>query len=144
MTDEPQIVELDPEGAPRMTAVILLVCGLFGVGFLLVNVVFTGEDPYQSMSWPDEDDAPIQERGNITVNVWRGAGSNGEEEEVDERVAERKQAKKPARSTTNPYGLPEALLRYQVPAQPKPPNLPAVPGRTTPAPPTTPGAAPAK
>jgi len=52
--EEPQFFELDPEGAPRMTAVILLVCGLLGVGFLLVNLVFTGADPYYDQkAWED-------------------------------------------------------------------------------------------
>src|SRR5207247_4488460 len=31
---DPQIFELDPDQAPRMTAIILLICGLLGVGFL--------------------------------------------------------------------------------------------------------------
>jgi hypothetical protein len=123
MADEPQIIELDPEGSSRMSAVILLVCGLMGVGFLLVNVVFTGEDPYATQSWPEPDDGNIQEQGNITPNLWRNRGNDDEEEAVEERVVERKKTK--PKSTTNPYGLPNPLNRPGVPTVT--PAVPVVP-----------------
>src|SRR4051812_12209484 len=100
---EPQIIELEPETAPRTTAIILLVCGLMGVGFLMVNVFFTGEDPFQSTSWPAEDDGNIQEAGNILPNVWRGRGEDDEEEEVKDNITARKS---PRASTTGPYQVP--------------------------------------
>jgi hypothetical protein len=120
MSDEPQIIELDPEGSPRMTAIILLVCGLMGVGFLLVNVVFTGEDPYATEYWP-EDDAPIQEQGNITPNLWRNRGNDDEQEEVEERVAERKKEKAGKPATRPGYGgpgFPNPLHRPGLPMAP--------------------------
>src|SRR3954452_5840997 len=100
---EPQIIELEPEKAPRTTAIILLICGLMGVAFLMVNVFFTGEDPYQSTTWPDDDDGNIQERGNILPNVWRARGEDDEESDVDDRVSARKLPRPP---TTSPYQMP--------------------------------------
>lgn len=140
MADEPQIIELDPEGATRMSAVILLVCGLMGVGFLLVNVVFTGEDPYATMSWPDEDDGNIQEQGNITPNLWRNRGNDDEQEEVEERVVERKRTKPATRPTYGLPGLTNPLNRpgVTVPGAPSP-GAPATPKAGTGTPGATPG-----
>lgn len=139
MADEPQIIELDPEGASRMSAVILLVCGLMGVGFLLVNVVFTGEDPYATQSWPEPDDGNIQEQGNITPNLWRNRGNDDEEEEVEERVVERKKFKPATRPTYGLPGLPNPLNRPGV-------TVPGVPAPGAPGAPKTgagtPGATP--
>jgi hypothetical protein len=126
-----------------MSAVILLVCGLMGVGFLLVNVVFTGEDPYATQSWPEPDDGNIQEQGNITPNLWRNRGNDDEEAEVEERVVERKQTK--GKTATRPtYSLPgltNPLNRpgVTVPGVPSP-GAPATPGGGT----GTPGATPAR
>jgi hypothetical protein len=118
---EPQIIELEPERAPRTTAIILLVCGLMGVAFLMVNVFFTGPDPFQSNEWPEPDDGNVQERGNILPNVWRGREEADEEEEVDDQVAARKTV---ARPTTNPFQIPgtEKLLRPTMPV-PQAPKL---------------------
>ena len=118
---EPQIIELEPESAPRTTAIILLVCGLMGVAFLMVNVFFTGPDPFQSNEWLDQDDGNIQERGNILPNVWRGREEADEEEEVDDQVSARKTLTRP---TTNPFQIPgtEKLLRPTMPV-PQPPKL---------------------
>jgi hypothetical protein len=146
---EPQIIELEPESAPRTTAIILLVCGIMGVAFLMVNVFFTGPDPFQSNEWPEQDDGNIQERGNILPNVWRGREEADEEEEVDDQINSRKTL---ARPTTNPFQIPgtEKLLRPTMPV-PQPPKLgtdlkkagqpgaPGVPG-STPGKATTPGA----
>jgi hypothetical protein len=144
---EPQIIELEPEKAPRTTAIILLVCGLMGVGFLMVNVFFTGEDPYQSMTWPDEEDGNIQERGNILPNVWRGREEADEEEEVTDQINARKTLTRP---TTNPYQIPgtERLLRPtmpgvqapKLPTDPRNVGAPTAPG--TPGTPAAPGGAP--
>src|SRR5688572_28674321 len=91
---EPQIIELEPEKAPRTSASILMLCGLMGVAFLMVNVVFTGEDPYHNGWWPEqEEEGSIQEQFNVLPNVWRGRGEDDEEEEVDEHVQERKSSK---------------------------------------------------
>jgi hypothetical protein len=136
MSDEPQIIELDPEGAPRMTAIILLVCGLMGVGFLLVNVAFTGEDPYATMEWPEED-GTIQEQGNITPNLWRNRGNDDEEEEVEEKVKERKNEQGKKKPATRPgYGVPGLPNPLNRPGMPAVPGAPGTGGGT--------GSAPAK
>src|SRR5947207_15426937 len=84
---EPQIVELDPDQAPRMTAVILLICGMLGVGFLLVNVVFTGEDPYYDQQAWEEGDEPVNQRFDITPNLVRGRQTGDDSEEDDDATA---------------------------------------------------------
>jgi hypothetical protein len=143
---EPQIIELEPEKAPRTTAIILLICGLMGVAFLMVNVFFTGEDPFQSTSWPDDDDGNIQERGNILPNVWRARGQDDEDEDVDEQVSSRKLAKPP---TTSPYTIPgmeQYMKRPTIVTTPPPttpaakPVTPGMPKPATPGMPATPGA----
>ena len=141
---EPQIIELEPEKAPRTSAIILLLCGLMGVGFLMVNVVFTGEDPFHSGWWPEDDDATIQEQGNILPNVWRGRGEDDEEEEVEEQV----QSRKTGQPTTNPLARPGFEPFMRRPTLPQAPGLqPPTAGRPG-SPPTggpgrtTPGAAP--
>jgi len=142
--NEPQIIELEPESAPRTTAIILLVCGLMGVAFLMVNVFFTGPDPFQSNEWPDQDDGNIQERGNILPNVWRGREEADEEEEVTDRVSARRTVMPP---TTNPFQIPgtEKLLRPTMPVPQAPkwgtdPTKIGVPG--APGKPTVPGSTP--
>ena len=141
---EPQIIELEPEKAPRTSAIILLICGLLGVAFLMVNVVFTGEDPYHSGWWPDDDDPTIQEQSNILPNVWRGHGEDDEEEEVEEQV----ESRKGARPTTGPFALPGFTPYMQRPTLPGVPNPQAPTGRpgtptgATPPGRTTPGAQP--
>jgi hypothetical protein len=128
---EPQIIELEPEKAPRTTAIILLVCGLMGVGFLMVNVFFTGEDPFQSTSWPDEEDGNIQERGNILPNVWRARGEDDEQEEVDDQI----NARKVQKPTTNPYAIPgveQYMKRPSIVPPPGPGVKPVVPGMPNP------------
>src|SRR3954464_2225072 len=105
---DPQYFELDPEKAPRTTAVILIICGLMGLGFMLVNVVFTGEDPYQTENWPEED-GPIQDRADIMPNLVRGKAVDGvspEEEGMVAREEEKRAAlvkKKKAAATTAPF-----------------------------------------
>jgi hypothetical protein len=121
---EPHIIELEPEKAPRTTAIILLVCGLMGVGFLMVNVFFTGEDPFQSTSWPDDEDGNIQERGNILPNVWRARGEDDEQETVDDQINSRKL---PKTATTNPYALPGVEQYMKRPSIAPPPTAPGVP-----------------
>ena len=115
MSEEPQIIDLDPEHAPRMSAIILLLCGLMGIGFLLVNVVFTGEDPFHSGYWPDENEGSIQQQYNVTPNLWRGV-KDQEEEDLEEGIAVNKLARKTA--TTNPARafLPLNHPAYQGPA----------------------------
>jgi hypothetical protein len=139
---EPQIIELEPEKAPRMTAIILLVCGLMGVSFLMVNVFFTGEDPFQSTSWPEEDDGSIQEAGNILPNVWRGRGEDDEEEEVKDNISARKTTKPP---TTGPFTIPGYEQFMKRPTIAPPPTTPAIPmpKPVTPPKPGGPGAQPA-
>ena len=133
MADEPQIIELDPEGAPRMTAIILLVCGLLGVGFLLVNMVFTGEDPYYIQSQWEEGDEPVNQRYDILPNLVRGRQPTDESEEDAEAqdVPVQKVAKKKP-ATTNPL---DSILKRAAPTTPVVPTAPAPAG--TPAGPGT-------
>jgi len=143
---EPQIIELEPEKAPRTTAMILLICGLMGVGFLMVNVFFTGNDPLQTDNWPEQydDDGVVQERGNILPNVWRARGEDDEDEEVDDRVSARKLAKGP---TTRPYQMPgmeqymqrPSIVTKPPPTAPPKPVTPGMPNPTAPGKPVTPG-----
>jgi hypothetical protein len=132
---EPRIFEIDPEGAPRMTAIILLVCGLLGVGFLLVNVFGTGDDPYYNQAEWEEGNEPVHQRYDILPNMVRGrqeVGDSDEDEEAQEIV---KKATPPRKTTatTNP------LLNPYLPTPLKPtvPGMPPAPGAPTT--PTTPG-----
>jgi hypothetical protein len=134
MPQEPQIIELDPEGAPRLMAFILLACGLLGVGFLLVNVIFTGDDQdYIQSQWEDGTEE-VRQRYDVIPSIVRGKPSADEQEEddpeTDEKIAvlkkKQEEKRKPGQSN-NPF-------------LPKPPTLP---GQTTPGGPITPGAPPA-
>jgi hypothetical protein len=129
---EPQIFDLDPEKAPRMTAIILLACGLLGVGFLLVNMLGTGDDPYYNQAQWEEGNEPVHQRYDILPNMVRGrqaVGDSDEDEEAQEVV--KKAVPKKTTATTNPLSI------YQRPA----PGTPATPGSpTVPGAPTTPGA----
>lgn len=112
---DPQIFELDPDKAPRMTAIILLVCGLMGVGFLLVNVFFTGEDRYYIEDEWNEGTEPVNQRFDITPNLVRGRHvEDSEEDDEAQAVPRKKPVKKPA--TTSPFGNP-----FQIPT-PKAPG----------------------
>ena len=143
---EPQIIELEPEKAPRTTAIILLICGLMGVSFLMVNVFFTGDDPLQTETWPEQDDGSVQERGNILPNVWRARGrGDDEEEDVDDQITSRKVPKPP---TTNAYTIPgteQYMKRPTIVTTPpptvKPPTMakPGAPGGTNAGTPGAPG-----
>ncbi len=115
---DPQIFELDPDQAPRMTAIILLICGLLGVGFLLVNVVFTGEDPYYDQQAWDEGNEPVNQRFDIMPNLVRGRQqADADSEEDDEAQALAKLKKKPAgKSTTAPVRSPYQLQPATAPA----------------------------
>lgn len=127
MSQEPQIIEYggDPDQAPRMTAVILLICGMLGVGFLLVNVVFTGEDPYYDQQAWEEGDEPINQRFDITPNLVRGRQTGDDSEEDDDATALAKiRTKKSAKSTTNPTRSPLGS-----PTLPTPATSPAFPRR---------------
>ena len=139
---EPQIIELEPEKAPRTSAIILLLSGLLGVGFLMVNVVFTGEDPYHNGWWPEkEEEGALQEQFNVLPNVWRGHEEDDEEEEVGEHVQARK-GSKPATSPVQRPGFEPYMKRPTLTApQPvKPPG--AKPGTPVgPAPGAPPGRA---
>jgi hypothetical protein len=55
MDHDPRIIELDPEEAPRTAALILVAFAVLGVGFALVNWVFTDNDEqyYNVYSWED-------------------------------------------------------------------------------------------
>lgn len=125
---EPEYIELEPEKAPRTSAIILLICGLMGVGFLMVNVVFTGEDPFQNGWWPEQaEEGAIQEQFNVIPNVWRGRGADDEEEALDEQIQARKTTG--SRATTNPFQqLPGFESLYPRPGFPTPPAPPGYPG----------------
>jgi hypothetical protein len=121
---QPQMFDLDPEKAPRMTAIILLACGLLGVGFMLINLLGTGDDPYYIESEWNEGREPVNQRYDIMPNMIRGRQVAGDSEEDEEAKIE--PIKKPtAKPTTSPFQNPFTL-----------------PGRTTPGAPVTPGAAP--
>jgi hypothetical protein len=148
MADDPQIIELDPEDAPRMTAIILLVCGLLGVGFLLVNVVFTGADQYYIQSEWDEGEEPVNQRYDILPNLVRGrqpVGESEEDAESEDVPVQKPVKKKAAPATTNPL---DSILKRPGAGTPAGPGAPVVPGMPK-SPgssnnPSTPGAAPAK
>jgi hypothetical protein len=150
MTQEPQIIELDdPEKAPRMTAFILLACGLLGVGFLVVNVIFTGEDPYYIESQWEEGEEPVNTRFDVLPNLVRTRQFD-DEDEVAENVPLTKpqhQRKGSATGPTNPFQTRQSTGGTQTGTP-----GPTPPPRTTPAgtplnpptpPPTPPGGAPA-
>lgn len=131
MPDDPVIFDLagDPEKAPRTSAIILVLCGLLGVGFLVVNVAFTGEDPYLDLN-RDWDEEPIQGPGNIVPNVWRGKNAVTEEDDgVDpDGTPKLKSARAKAGAATQPgvstpYGT--------VPAPVPPPGSPHPYGKPT-------------
>src|SRR3954471_24160334 len=102
---DPQIIDLDPNQAPRMTAIILLMCGLMGVGFLLVNVFFTGEDRYYMQDEDQEWIDPGNQRFDITPNLVRGrhVEDSEEDDEANELINRKAASKKPA---SKPVGNP--------------------------------------
>ena len=52
-----------------MTAIILLLCGLMGVGFLLVNIFATGDDPYYNQEDWDNGTEQVHPRYDIMPNM---------------------------------------------------------------------------
>jgi len=126
--NDPQIFDyasIDPEKAPRMTAIILLLCGLMGVGFLLVNIFATGDDPYYNQEDWDNGTEQVHPRYDIMPNMVRTRQFDDEDDEAHEVPVHRPVAKPP---TTNPF---------QIPGLPTVPGLPQPPGSGT-----TPGANP--
>jgi hypothetical protein len=105
---DPQIIDLDPNQAPRMTAIILVLCGLMGIGFLLVNVFFTGEDRYYMQDEDQEWIDPGNQRFDITPNLVRGrhVEDSEEDDEANEIVNRKAISKKP---TSKPFGNPFQL-----------------------------------
>ena len=154
--NEPQIIEIDPEQAPRTSAIILVLCGCLAVGFFVINVAFTGDDPYQTYTtpidgdeshvWQGEDKYPMQEGYHILPNVWRGAQKGAEdsaEDDLEDGVMTRMAA------AAKKEGTKRATTK---PTPPTTPTTPGAPTQTTPTPPATPnpytitkpGAAPTK
>jgi hypothetical protein len=129
---QPQVFDIDPEKAPRMTAIILLVCGLMGVGFLLVNMLGTGDDPYYNEADWDNGTEPVHQRYDIMPNMVRGKQETGysDEDEEAQDVPTRRPIAKP---TSNPF-LPQL---HPTPATP-PTVVPGMPG-AVPGMPATPG-----
>ena len=142
--NEPQIIEIDPEQAPRTSAIILVLCGCLAVSFFVINVAFTGDDPYQTYTtpidgdeshvWQGEDKYPMQEGYHILPNVWRGAQQGAEDSAEDDledgvmtRMAAAAKKEGTKRTTTKPTS----------PTTPTP-ATPGTPTQTTPTPPTTP------
>src|SRR5260221_11899044 len=114
---DPQIIDLDPDHAPRMTAVILLLCGLMGVGFLLVNVFFTGEDRYYMRDEDQEWIDPGNQRFDITPNMVSGRHvEDSEEDEEAQAIPKKPPVKKPP--ATSPLGNPFKLPTPVSPAVP--------------------------
>ena len=148
--NEPQIIEIDPEQAPRTSAIILVLCGFLGVAFFVINVAFTGEDPYQTYTrpmdgdeshvWQGEDKYPMQEGYHILPNVWRGAQQGAEDSSEDEledgvmtrmAVAANKEGNK--RATTKPAtpGTPTQTTPSTGSPAPGMPVAPAAPNPFT-------------
>jgi hypothetical protein len=127
---DPQIFELDPEKAPRMTAIILLACGLLGVGFLLVNVFGTGDDPYYNKADWEDGTEPVHQRYDIMPNMVRGRQAVGDSDEDEEAQEITKKVAPPRKATTNPFLSPY----QQTPSKPTPgaPATPTTPGLGTP------------
>jgi hypothetical protein len=134
---EPQYFELDPEGAPRMTAVILLVCGLLGIGFLLVNVVFTGDDPYYDQQAWEDGTEEVRQRYDVMPNLVRGPQRTGESDE-DEESADVPRVRSTKKATTGPVSPYQELMKRITPPAPVAPT-PVAPGVPSPAVPS-PGA----
>jgi hypothetical protein len=137
MSDEPQIIELDdPEGTPRTLAIILLVCGLLGVGFMVVNTVFTGDDQYYIESEWDEGNEPVNNRFDIMPNLVRGRQAPGDSDEDEDanspEVLKRERdlltkKKSPTSGPANPF-LPPSLTPSLTPGGTgNPANNPATP-----------------
>jgi hypothetical protein len=131
---DPQIFDLDPEKAPRMTAIILLACGVLGVGFLLINMLGTGDDPYYNQAEWEEGNEPVHQRYDILPNMVRGRQAVGDSDEDEE--AQAIPVQKPAAKKSNPATNP--LSVYQRLTSPSTPGAPGAP--TTPGSPTVPGA----
>src|SRR3954469_19113388 len=147
--EEPQFFELDPEGAPRMTAVILLVCGLLGVGFLLVNLLATGNDPYYDQQAWEDGTEEVRQRYDVMPNLVRGPQRTGESDE-DEESEDVPRARPTKKATTGPASPYQELIKRITPPVPVAPVAPApgspvTPSPVTPSPgaPATPGATPA-
>jgi len=135
MPQEPQIIDLDPDKAPRTTAFILLACGLLGIVFLVINMVFTGQDPYYIKGEWDEGTEPVNQRFDIMPNLVRGrqVGDDSEEDQEAQDVPTFKKQGKPTTSPLTPYQ--QLLNRYTVPQVPGSPATPPTPGAPqTPAP----------
>jgi hypothetical protein len=88
---DPRIIELDPEAAPRMSALILIGFVVLGAGFMLVNWVFTDSDEqyYDYASWNDGE-AP---RDDLTwyymmPSVVRDEGEKKAERQTFETLAD--------------------------------------------------------
>jgi hypothetical protein len=137
---EPQIFDLDPEKAPRMTAIILLACGLLGVGFLLINMLGTGDDPYYNQAEWEEGNEPVHQRYDILPNMVRGRQAVGDSDEDEEAqaVPVQKPAAKKTAATTNPLSVYQRLTSPTTPAAPGAPTTPGSP--TLPGAPKLPGA----
>jgi hypothetical protein len=132
---EPQFFELDPEGAPRMTAVILLVCGLLGIGFLLVNVVFTGDDPYYDQQAWEDGTEEVRQRYDVMPNLVRGPQRTGESDE-DEESEDVPRVRSTKKATTGPVSPYQELMKRITPPTPVTPVAPApvAPGPVAPSP----------
>jgi hypothetical protein len=119
---DPHIIDLDyqsadPDKSPRMTAIILLLCGLMGVGFYVVNSFFTGEDRYYNEEEWDEGTEPVNQRFDITPNLVRGKHVEDSEEDDDAHaIPVKKPIKKPA--ATSPFSNPFQISKPSNPANP--------------------------
>jgi hypothetical protein len=142
MTQQAPMLEIDPEKAPRTSAIILILCGLLGVSFFVINIAYTGDDPYQTWFWDEEDQHPLQEGYHIMPNLWRGRSADLDEAPEDEidpglKVKKQQAAKKattgPAGKTAAPGGsTPGAPAAPAAPPAPNPFTIDK-PGETTPA-----------
>jgi hypothetical protein len=113
MPQEPQIIDLDaPENAPRTLAIILLVCGVLGVAFMVINTVFTGDDQYYIQDEWDRGNEPVNNRFDILPNLVRGRpNKSGDETDEDEEAEKPKvvqQLKEDKRGTKRPTGTTTA------------------------------------
>src|SRR5689334_3342250 len=129
MPQEPQIIDLDdPDRAPRTMAFILLACGLLGVGFMLVNVIFTGDDQYYVESEWEAGEEPVNTRFDILPNLVRTRQFDDEDEEAEDVPLV-----KPLNKRNKPTTGPANALQSRQPTGVTP-TTPTTPSPGTPAP----------
>jgi len=126
-SQDPRIIELDPESAPRTSALILVLFVVLGVGFVLVNVVFTGDDPYYDYgSWLTDPEPSGSGAFYMIPSLVRDAETRKDEEEATDRFESRGVVKK--KPTTGPSSMFPNSKAASVPRKPAEAGDSVVPG----------------